>query len=75
MGSIAIVHDIIREDGFTMPGPPGIFGHQMTGSALGRRRIGRASIQALDPLHMLAGIEGAMNMTPLTIARDDSITF
>ena len=73
MGCITVLSYICREDRLPVLHVPRVFRHQMTGAALCGGGIRHTVIERTYMREMLARVESTMDMTALTIPKDDEI--
>ena len=75
MGSITVLHHIGWENSLAVLRTPGVFRHQMTGTALRGGRIRHAIVEGAYTRQMLTGVQGAMDVTALAIPNDSQVAF
>ena len=75
MGGITVLRHIGWKNGLAVLRTPGVFRHQMAGAALRGGRIRHATVEGTDVRQMLAGVQGTMDVTALTVPKDNEIAF
>ena len=73
MGRITVLSHICREDRLPVLHVPRVLRDEMTGAALVGRCIRHTVIEPTDTREMLARIQSTMDMSGLTIPKDDEI--